>query len=141
MSGWLPQTKLMMRASAAFRGGPVAACHKDVGGAAAAQRYTSQPKAPVTPKQGPSVAEQTAGMVEAAAQGKSQLPVQLKFELTQRPKVGQALDINLALMPQIDGSPAIIKVTGGDGLHGPCRSASEFDIPEPPRPARSIARP
>ena len=103
------------------------ACHKDEGGAAAPAAQV-KPKAPVTPKLGPSVAEQTANMVEAAAQGKSQLPVQLKFELTQRPKMGQALDINLALIAQIDGSPAIIKVTGGDGLTVPAE-ASEFNIP------------
>ncbi len=102
------------------------ACHKDDGGAAAPAAQV-KPKAPVTPL-GPSVAEQTANMVEAAAQGKSQLPVQLKFELTQRPKMGQALDINLALIAQIDGSPAIIKVTGGDGLTVPAE-ASEFNIP------------
>lgn len=103
------------------------ACHKDDGGAAA-PTVQVKPKAPVTPKLGPTVAEQTANMVEAAAQGKSQLPVQLKFELTQRPKIGQALDVNLALMPQIDATAAIIKVTGGDGLTVPAE-ASEFNIP------------
>jgi hypothetical protein len=102
------------------------ACHKDEGGAAAPAAQV-KPKAPVTPKLGPSVAEQTANMVEAAAQGKSQLPVQLKFEVTRRPKMGQALDINLALIPQIDASPAIIKVTGGDGLTVPSEG-SEFNI-------------
>ena len=56
-------------------------------------------------------------MVQAAAQGKSPLPVALKFELTQRPKVGQALQINLALIPQVDGGPATIKVNGGDGVN------------------------
>jgi hypothetical protein len=105
----------------------VSACHKDEGGAAA-PAVQVKPKAPVAPKPGPSVAEQTADMVEAAAQGKSQLPVQLKFELKQRPKMGQALDINLALIPQIDASPAIIKVTGGDGLTVPSEAA-EFSIP------------
>lgn len=103
------------------------ACHKNDGGAAA-PTVRVKPKAALTPKLGPTVAEQTANMVEAAAQGKSQLPVQLKFELTQRPKMGQALDINLALIPQIDGSPAIIKVTGGDGLTVPAEG-SEFTIP------------
>jgi hypothetical protein len=58
----------------------------------------------------------TAGMVEAASQGKSQLAVQLKFDLAQRPTLGRSLDVNLAVMPQIDASPADIKVTGGDGL-------------------------
>jgi hypothetical protein len=103
------------------------ACHKDAGDTAAPAAQV-KPKAPVAPKLGPTVAEQTANMVEAAAQGKSQLPVQLKFELMQRPKMGQGLEINLALIPQIDGSPAIIKVTGGDGLTV-ASEASEFNIP------------
>jgi hypothetical protein len=68
-------------------------------------------------KKGPSAAELTAGMVEAVSQGKSQIPVELKFELVQRPKVGQPLEINLALMPQIDGNAASIEVSGSDGLN------------------------
>jgi hypothetical protein len=104
------------------------ACHKDAGGAAANPAAQVKPKAPVAPRPGPTVAEQTANMVEAAAQGKSQLPVQLKFEVTQRPKVGRAVEINLALLPQIDASPAVIKVTGGDGLSLPSE-ATEFNIP------------
>ena len=43
----------------------------------------------------------TADMVEAASQGKSQAPVVLKFDLLQRPTVGQPLQIVLALLPQI----------------------------------------
>jgi len=58
----------------------------------------------------------TAGMVEAASQGKSQLPVKLKFELQERPTLGHLLAIDIAVLPQIDGSPAGIQVAGGDGL-------------------------
>jgi hypothetical protein len=91
------------------------ACHKDTG-----TPPPPPPKphvsAPVVAKKGPSAAELTAGMVEAASQGKSQLPVQLKFDLKQRPTPGQALDIDIALIPQIDGGAADIQVTGGDGL-------------------------
>jgi hypothetical protein len=114
---------LLFSAAAAM----MSACHKDEGGAAA-PAVQVKPKAPATPNLGPSVAEQTATMVDAPAQGKSPLPVQLKFEVTQHPKMGQALDINLALIAQVDGSPAIIKVTGGDGLTVPSE-ASEFNIP------------
>ena len=95
--------------------GALGGCHQDSGN-------STQPKpaphvqAPVTVKKGPSAEELTAGMVEAATQGKSQLPVTLKFGLKQRPKLGQPLDIDIALMPQIDASPADIQVTGGDGL-------------------------
>jgi hypothetical protein len=55
-------------------------------------------------------------MVEAASQGKSQLPVLLRFDLPQRPVVGQPLDINIAVMPQIDAGPADVQVMGGEGL-------------------------
>jgi hypothetical protein len=93
----------------------VSACHKDAG---APPPPTPVPhvSAPVVVKKGPSAAELTAGMVEAAAQGKSQLPVQLKFDLKQRPILGQALDIDIAILPQIDASPANVQVSGGDGL-------------------------
>jgi hypothetical protein len=101
------------------------ACHRDAGSTAASTPAPA-PKAPVV-KKGPTAAEQTAGMVQAAAQGKSPLPVELKFEVTQRPKVGQALDINLALISQIDASPASVKVTGADGL-SLAPEAAQFDI-------------
>jgi hypothetical protein len=93
----------------------VSACHKDAG-APPPPKPAPQVSAPVAVNKGPNAAELTAGMVEAAAQGKSQLPVQLKFDLKQRPTLGQALDIDIAVMPQIDASPANIQVSGGDGL-------------------------
>ncbi len=77
---------------------------------------TPQISAPVVAKKGPSAADLTAGMVEAVSQGKSQLAVQLKFDLQQRPVLGQTLDIDLAVVPQIDAGGANILVTGGDGL-------------------------
>jgi hypothetical protein len=93
----------------------IGACHRDSG--------TPPPQAAPTPhihvpvmKKGPTAAELTAGMVEAAGQGKSDLPVQLKFELQQMPTVGQPLDINVAVLPQIDANPADLQVTGGEGL-------------------------
>jgi len=58
----------------------------------------------------------TADMVEAASQGKSQAPVALKFDLLQRPTVGQPLQIVLALLPQIPADPADIDVAGSDSL-------------------------
>jgi hypothetical protein len=91
------------------------ACHRD-SGAPAPPKPVPRIRVPVVVKKGPTAAELTAGMVEAASQGKSQLPVQLKFDLAQRPTLGQPMDVNLAVMPQIDASPADIKVTGGDGL-------------------------
>jgi hypothetical protein len=76
--------------------------------------------APVAVKKGPSAADQTRGMVEAASQGKSQLPVQLKFELGQRPSVGQTLDVNVAILPDI-------VVVGGEGLTI-APGASQFEL-------------
>ncbi len=93
----------------------LSACHPDSGNPTQ-PKPAPQVKVPVAANKGPSAAQLTAGMVEAATQGKSQLPVALKFELKQRPKVGQPLDIDIAVMPQIDASPANIQVTGGDGL-------------------------
>jgi hypothetical protein len=92
------------------------ACHKDSGTPPEPKPTPHVSSVPVIAKKGPSAAELTAGMVEAASQGKSQLPVELKFDLKQRPALGQALDIDIAVVPQIDASPAGIQVTGGDGL-------------------------
>jgi hypothetical protein len=91
------------------------ACHRDSNPAPQPVPVT-RVAVPVPLKRGPTAAELTKGMVEAASQGKSQLPVQLKFDLSQRPMVGQTVDINIAVMPQIDASGADIEVAGGEGL-------------------------
>jgi hypothetical protein len=98
----------------------VIACHRESG--APAQSPKPQVSVPVVAKKGPNAEEQTAGMVEAASQGKSQAQVKLKFELGQRPTLGQALDINLALLPQVDASSADIQIVGGTGLGLPAGS-------------------
>jgi hypothetical protein len=104
----------------------LSACHKDES-TNSANMAPVLPKAPVVARKGPTAAELTAGMVEAAAQGKSQVPVALKFELVKRPKVGQPVDINLALISQVDASPVTIKVSGTDGVT--VAAANEFDTP------------
>lgn len=92
------------------------ACHRDSGTPPpSAPPPTPHIRVPVVNK-GPTAADQTAGMVQAASQGKSELAVELKFELQRRPTVGQPLDINIAVLPQINADPAEIQVTGGDGL-------------------------
>jgi hypothetical protein len=106
----------------------LSACNKESGSPASPAPVQAKPKAPVAVKRGPTVAEQTAGMVEAAAQGKSQVPIQLKFDVSQKPKVGQTLEINLALIAQISASPATIQVNAADGITVPA-GASQFDIP------------
>jgi hypothetical protein len=79
----------------------VSACHGDSG-----TPDTNKPQlnTAAAVKKGPSAQELTAGMVEAASSGKSQLAVQLKFDLPQRPIVGRTIDVNLAILPQIDAS-------------------------------------
>ena len=103
------------------------ACHQDSG---TPPPPTAKPRisSVAAAAKGPSAAQLTAGMVEAASQGKSQLPVELKFDLARRPTLGQVLDIDIAVMPQIDASAADIEVAGGDGLSlapGPSR----IDLP------------
>jgi hypothetical protein len=90
-------------------------CHRD---SSQSPKPAAAPKAraPVAQQHGPTVEAQTAGMVEAASQGKGQAPVALKFDLMQRPIVGQSLEIAIALIPQIAAGPTTIDVTASDGL-------------------------
>jgi hypothetical protein len=92
----------------------LSACHRDSDAPPPPQ--APRVSAPVVPRKGPTGEELTAGMVEAANQGKSQLPVKLKFDLQQRPTLGQPLDVDIAVLPQIDASVGGIEVAGGDGL-------------------------
>jgi hypothetical protein len=95
----------------------IAACHRDAGNA---------PVAPVRPKAGPQAGasnqrepnpqESTTGMVEAVTQGRAQGPIDLKFDLLQRPVQGQPLDVAVALLPQTAAESATVAVTGSDGL-------------------------
>lgn len=106
----------------------LSACHKDSEPPPQPTPTPHVSKAPAIVKKGPSAAQLTAGMVEAASQGKSQLPVELKFELKQRPALGQVLDIDIAVVPQIDASLGEIQVTGGDGLTV-APGANPIDLP------------
>jgi hypothetical protein len=89
------------------------ACHKESGPPPPPKPHIS---VPAVVKKGPSAAELTVGMVDAASQGKAQVPVTLKFDLQQRPVLGQPLDINIAVLPQIDASAVAIQIAAGDGL-------------------------
>ena len=104
------------------------ACNKDSGAAAPAAPVAHIKPKPVVPKPGGSAAEQTAGMVQAAAVGKSQAPVDLKFDVAQRPKVGQPVEINLALIAQISASPVTIQVAGADDV-AIAPAGKQFEIP------------
>jgi hypothetical protein len=117
--------RVLLLCAAAALGG----CNRDSGSAPAATAVTHvKPKTPPAVKPGATAAEQTAGMVQASSQGKSQIPVELKFDLAQRPKVGQPLDINLALIAQISASPATIQVSGADDV-SVAPGANLFEIP------------
>jgi hypothetical protein len=96
----------------------IAGCHRDSSQAPPPQS-APQASAPVAAPRGPTLGELTAGMVEAASQGKSQAPVTLKFDLSQKPAVGKPLDIALALLSQIPASSATIAVTSSEGLELP----------------------
>ncbi len=86
-------------------------------------------KTPAPVRKGPSAEELTAGMAAAPTMGKSPSLADLKFELAERPKIGQVLEINLALVPKVDGGPATLKLSGSDGLDA-AQGDSPFEIPE-----------
>ncbi len=82
-----------------------------------ASRPASATKKPVPEvKKGPTPEEQTAGMVLAATYGSSDVPVRLKFELPQRPKIGQPLEVEIAVLPQEPAQSAQIEASVSNGL-------------------------
>lgn len=93
----------------------LSACHRNSDAPAAAASASRTP-APVVVKPGPTAAEQTVGMVEAATLGKSAVPVLVKFDLQQKPQLGIPLEITFAILPQIDASRVEIQVSGSEGL-------------------------
>jgi len=106
----------------------LAACSQDASPpapGAAAPRV----KAPAPVHKGPSADELTAGMAAAPTMGKSPLLADLKFELADRPKIGQVLEINLALVPKLDGGPASVKVSESEGLEA-AQGDAPFEVPE-----------
>jgi hypothetical protein len=89
-------------------------------------------KPSVAVQRGPTLAELTVGMVEAATQGKSQTPVGLKFDVLRKPVQGESLEIAIALLPGEAAGPAIVEVSGPDGLKLPAgQSKFEFASVEP----------
>ena len=79
----------------------LAACsgekHPDAADQAAAKSAASAAKQHTA-----TVAEQTASMVQAATSGKATAPMQLKFELAERPIAGQTIDLALALLQPLE---------------------------------------
>src|ERR1700690_4592608 len=103
-----------------------AACNRDAANALIG-KVTTAPKTPALANKGPTAEQQTAGMTLAVGIGKAVLPLQLKFELAQRPQAGQALDINLALLPQIPAEGAVIQASPSDGVEF-AKAASEISV-------------
>jgi hypothetical protein len=68
-------------------------------------------------------------MAAAPTMGKGPAVVDLKFELAQRPQIGQVLEINLALVPKFDGGPATLQVSASPGLDA-VQGDTPFDLPE-----------
>ena len=93
----------------------MAGCHGENSQAPAVTAPLTR-RAPAPVKKGPTPEEQTAGMVEAATAGKSAVPVELKFDLAQRPVAGRRVLLNLALLPQIPADTATIQVADSPGL-------------------------
>lgn len=92
------------------------ACHRQSAAPAVPAKPKAGVRAPADTPQGPSPQELTAGMVEAVVQSKSQAPVDLKFDLPERPVEGQPLEVAIALLPQIAARSATVAVIGSDGL-------------------------
>ena len=91
----------------------VGACHRGPQGpGAAAPAPAAKPAAPA----GPTVAEQTAGMVEAPGLTKAASGARMKFSLDARPAVGQPLVVELALLPSTFAESATVGVDPSDGV-------------------------
>jgi hypothetical protein len=109
----------------------VSACHPDTSPTSVVKKLTTLAKAPApapaAPAPGPTAQEQTATMVEATTQGKSQVPVTLKFDVLQRPVQGRPLEIDIAILPQIPASPATVEISGAESLQlAPGENRIEF---------------
>ncbi len=104
-----------------------AACNRDAANSLLG-KPAAAPKKSIQANKGPTAEQQTAGMTVAVGIGKATLPLELKFELAGRPKAGQALDINLAVLPQIPADGATIEVSASDGLEV-AKEQSEISLP------------
>jgi hypothetical protein len=98
--------------------------------AAAHGRNLARPKATVDPTR-----REPTDMVAAVSSAKGGSPVQLKFELRERPEIGQPLDVDVALIPD---SPTLQRVyakfQGGDGLE----LLDGSDLPAVEKPAQNV---
>jgi hypothetical protein len=115
----------------------VAACQQDSSQSSTYKTSTKRKGAPVV-KKGPSAQQQTAGMVTAASPGHSNIPLSLKFDLEDRPAVGHALEIEIALLPQLSATAGTLQIADSAGIDV-AAAAAQTDIPaiEPDQVYRS----
>jgi hypothetical protein len=66
-------------------------------------------------------------MVEAVTQGKPLGQMALKFDLSQRPIVGEPLEVTIALLPRVAANPVTVAVSAGEGLQVDA-GAGQFDL-------------
>lgn len=110
----------------------LAGCQRDGGNPLAPRAAAPAAKKPDMLQRGPTTEELTAGMVEAATEGKSQTPVALKFDLLGRPVQGEPLSVAIALLPQESADPVTVEVSAADGLAlGAGERRFEFSAVEP----------
>jgi hypothetical protein len=82
-----------------------------------AAKPNAAPSAPAAAaKKAAASAGENIGMVNAVGIVKSTVPVAVKFGLGSRPKLGEPLAIDLAVVPQIAADSAVIQVAESDGL-------------------------
>jgi hypothetical protein len=104
-----------------------AGCHRDAGQTLPWRPAPASKPAPAV-KKGPTAEEQTSGMVAASSPAASPVPLGLKFDLQSRPAVGQALAIDIALLPRLSASAGTLQVNDSPGLDLGA-AATEVDIP------------
>jgi hypothetical protein len=96
----------------------VAGCQRESDGTQTSNR-PAHTKPTVAVQHGPTVDELTVGMVDAATQGKSVTPVDVKFDVLRRPVQGEPLEVAIAIIPGESAQPATVEVSGQDGLDLP----------------------
>jgi hypothetical protein len=106
----------------------LAACSRDPNPPADGAR-PAPPKAQSSPKKGPTIEEQTAGMVSAVTLVKSTVPIDLKFALDSRPALSRPLAIKIAVLPKIAADLVTLQIVDADGIEVP-DGGGEFEMPE-----------
>jgi hypothetical protein len=61
-------------------------------------------------------ADLTANMVQAATSGKATAPMQLKFEIAERPIAGQTIDLSVALMATVAAQAVTLHLADSPGI-------------------------